>query len=107
MFADATARTTATEATVIDFSARLSERKVGRAKARLRLWAEQAMDEFSQRAFQMRHRDSSINAQALDLKEHRIVGWIGRVATKDSAGRDHSHRCTATLHRMNLHGRGL
>src|SRR5437868_2356438 len=65
------------------------------------------MDEFSQRAFQMRHRDSAIDAQTLDLKEHRVVGWIRRVATKYSAGRDHSHRRTATLHRMNLHGRGL
>src|SRR5207302_11285958 len=90
-FANATAWTTATEATVVDFGARFGEGKVRRPEARLRLRAEQAVREFSQRAFQMRHRDPAIDAQAFDLIKHGVVRRIGRVAAKDTDWCNHAH----------------
>src|SRR5205823_1910865 len=106
-FADATACASAIEATVIDFSARLSEWKVRGTKARLCLRPEQAMNKFRQRAFQMRHRDSAIDAQAFHLKEHRIVRRIGSISAKDSARRNHAHGGAPALHRVNLYRRSL
>src|SRR5205085_7909785 len=106
-FADATACASAIEATVIDFSARLSEGKVRGTKARLCLGPEQAMNKLRQRAFQMRHRNSAIDAQAFHLKEHGIVRRIGSISAKDSARRNHAHRRATALHRVNLYRRSL
>src|SRR5260370_40434611 len=104
---DTTARAAAIEATVINFSARLSERKIGRSKAGPGFRAEQAMNELRQSTFQMRHRNSASVAESFDLIEHRIMGRVGRVAAKDSARRNHAHGRAAPLHRVNLHRRSL
>src|SRR6266404_5948913 len=106
-FANAAAFAATVKATVIDFGARFREWKVRRSKTSSRFRPEQAMHKLSQRALQMSHGDSAIHAESFNLKEHRIVRGIGRVAPKDSSGRDHSYRSAASLHRMNLHSRSL
>src|SRR5262245_25971824 len=106
-FTDATTLAAAIETTIIDFSAWFGEWKVRRPKARLRCRTEEAVHKFGQRALQMRHRDAAIDAQPFDLIEHWIVCRVGRVAAKDSARRNHPHRRAASLHRVNLHRRGL
>src|SRR5437764_1673627 len=55
----------------------------------------------------MSHGDAAIDAQPLNLKEHRVVCRMRRVATKNAARRNHAHRRTTPLHRVNLHCRGL
>src|SRR3977135_3269926 len=65
------------------------------------------MNELRQRSFQVRHSDSTIDTQALNLEEHRVVRWIGRIATEDTAGRDHAHGRAASLHRVDLDRRSL
>src|SRR5438309_521456 len=55
----------------------------------------------------MRHGDSPVDAQSLNLKEHRIVSRVRRVTTKNPARRDHANRRTTALHGVYLHCRGL
>src|SRR6185369_2045783 len=104
---NATTTSLALEATEIKLGARLRERKVRRSKARDRVRSKHSSQKLSHRALQVRHRDTAIDAQSFDLKEHRIVRGIGSIATKYTAGRDHPNRRAATLHRMNLDGRRL
>src|SRR5690242_7146923 len=104
VLADATPGAFALEATEIKLRARLGEGKVRRAKTRDRVGAKHAAQKLRHCSLQMRHRDAAIHAESLDLVEHRIVRRVGRVATKNTSGRDHANRHAATLHRMNLHG---
>src|SRR6185436_18617800 len=65
------------------------------------------MDKFSQRAFEVRHRDAAIDTKALDLEEHRVMRGVRCVPTKDAPRRNHPNRRATPLHRVNLNRRGL
>src|SRR5689334_219627 len=55
----------------------------------------------------MGHRDSLIDAQALELVEHRYVRHVGRIATINLSGSEYADRYTTTLHRTDLNRRRL
>ena len=55
----------------------------------------------------MGHCDAFIDAEALDLVEHRHVRHIGRIAAENLARSDDADRHAAAFHRTDLHGRGL
>src|SRR5947207_14100194 len=101
-FTNSAARAGTIKAAVIHLGAWLSKRKIGRAKAGFRVGTEEAMHKFGERAFQVGHRDSAVDTETLNLKEHWIVRRIRCVATKDTARSNHSHGCAASLHRVNL-----
>ena len=107
LFADAAARAVAFETSVINLSARFDEGKVRRAKARLRIGAEQSADEFFDRAFEVAERNALVHQQAFDLIEHRVVRGVWRIAAKHAARRGDAQRRTPFLHGVNLHRRSL
>src|SRR6266498_439929 len=107
VLANATTSAAALETTEVEFCARFCKRKIRRPKPRDRLRAKHPAQKLSHRALQMCHADSAIHAETFNLKKHRVVGWVRRIAAKDSAGSYHSQGRTTALHRMNLHGRGL
>src|SRR6185369_5256298 len=107
VFADATAAALAFEATEIKLSTRFGEREIRWSKTRDRVGAKHLPEQFTDRAFQVRHRDAAVDTQSFDLKEHRIVRRIRSVASKYSSRCNHSNRNAAALHCVYLHGRGL
>src|SRR5689334_13242148 len=86
VFTNPATRTFAFEATEIELSARLGERKVRWPEARDRVSPEHASQKLRDRSFQMRHRDAAVNAQTFNLEEHRIVRGIGSIAPKHATG---------------------
>src|ERR1051325_1243916 len=107
ILADATTAAPAFEATEIKLRTRLREWEIRRPKTRHRVSAKHAPQKLRDRSLQVRHRDAAVDTETLDLKEHRVVRRIGSIATKHAPRRDHAHRNTATLHRVNLDGRCL
>src|SRR5687768_8210398 len=55
----------------------------------------------------MGHRDALIDAETLELMEHRCMGHIGRVAAEYLAGCKYADRNASPLHRTDLNGGGL
>src|SRR5215813_2864633 len=102
VLADPTTRTATLEAAEINLGARLSEREIRRTKTNLSSGPKHQAQEFGDRTFQMRHRNSAIHAQTFDLVEHGIVCRVWSVAAKDSTGSNHSDRRSASLHCVDL-----
>src|SRR5512141_2983414 len=78
--------TVTSEAREIELSRRLCKREIRRAKSRPGVFAVHSFEPFGNSAFEVRHRDAFVDAQALELVEHRRVRHIWRVASIDAAG---------------------
>src|SRR5712691_6554172 len=105
--ANTTPCTTAFEATEIKLGARFGKWEVRGPKAGDSLWTKHAAQKLRYSTLQMCHGDSPVDAQSLNLKEHRIVSRVRRVTTKNPARRDHANWRTTSLHGVYLHCRGL
>src|SRR5215469_7695212 len=106
-FAGPASRSAAYKAAKVEFSRRLGEGEVGRAKSSSQLRPEHQLDELLHGTLQVRHRDSAVDIEAFELKKHRIVCWIRSVPAKDAARRYNPERRLPALHSVYLDGRSL
>ena len=97
----------APEARDVHLDARLGEREEVRLQPGLALGAEQRARDLLERAGQVRERDVVADGEPLDLREHRQVGRVDRVAAVDGAGDDDEERRLVLLHRAHLVRRGV
>src|SRR5688572_11405213 len=102
IFADPAAASFAFEATEVEFGTGLGEREVRWPKACDRVRSKHSPQKLRDSPLEVGHRDPAIDTQAFNLEEHGIVRRVWRIATEDASGRDHPHRYTTPLHRVNL-----
>ena len=106
VLADAAAGAAADDACELELQRRLGEREVVGAPLQRRVRAEERSREVLEGALEVAHRDPLVDAEPLDLVEHRHVGGVV-VAAKRFAGNDHPLRRAANEHAADLHRRGV
>ena len=97
----------ADEAAQVDLGGGLGEGEVRRTEAGADPLAEHRRGEVVEGALEVGHGDALVDAESLDLVEHRAVRGVVLIGAEDATGRDDVDRRRAGQHRARLHRAGL